>query len=167
VLSYGDKQHYCRPGEPFVIREEKDSVLKRLVFEVGVTHLLSNESVTVASPPVKVSVEAYGRVYESTGLHECGGLSLVELMIKRVEKPGRVKLEALGREVSEGPSTICTNRNPGTLLVEAVDTVSGDRVGVVDLKPKRVFIPKPKYTFNVKHGGESSTIELKVGTVSW
>jgi hypothetical protein len=71
--------------------------------------LLSSESIVVASPPAKVLVEAYGRVYESTGLHECGGLSLVELVIRRVEKPGRVKLEALGREVSEGPSTI----NPG------------------------------------------------------
>jgi hypothetical protein len=162
MLSYGDKQHYCRPGEPFVIREEKASVLKRLVFEAGVTHLLSSESIVVASPPAKVLVEAYGRVYESTGLHECGGLSLVELMIKRVEKPGRVKLEALGREVSEGLSTICTDRNPGTLFIEAADTVSGDRVRVVDLKPERVFIPEPKYTFNVEHGGESSTIELRV-----
>jgi hypothetical protein len=59
LLSYGDKQLYCRPGEPLVIREEKASVWKRLVFEAGVTHLLSNESVTVASPPAKVSVEAY------------------------------------------------------------------------------------------------------------
>jgi hypothetical protein len=162
VLSYGDKQHYSRPGELFVIREEKASVLKRLVFEAGVTHLLSSESIVVASPPAKVLVEAYGRVYESTGLHECGGLSLVELMIKRVEKPSRVKLEALGREVSEGPSTICTDRNPSILLVEAVDTVSGDRVRVVDLKPEQVFIPEPKYTFNVEHRGESSTIELRV-----
>jgi len=70
LLSYGDKQSYCRHGEPFVIREEKASVSRRLVFEAGLTHLLSNESVTVASPPAKVSVEAYGRVYESTGLHE-------------------------------------------------------------------------------------------------
>jgi hypothetical protein len=162
VLSYGDKQHYCRPGEPLVIREEKASVLKRLVFEAGVTHLLSSESVVLASPPANVSVEAYGRVYESIGLHECGGLSLVELMIKRVEKPGRVKLEALGREVSEGLSTICTNRNPGTLFIEAVDTVSGDRVRVVDLKPERVFISGPKYTVNVEHREGSSTIELRV-----
>jgi hypothetical protein len=162
VLGYGDKQHYVRPGEPLVIREEKASVLKRLVFEAGVTHLLSSESIVVASPPAKVSVEAYGRLYESTGLHECGGLSLVELLIKRVEKPGRVKLEALGREVSEGLSTICTDRNPGILPIEATDTVSGDRVRVVDLKPERVFIPGPKYTVNVEHGGESSTIELIV-----
>jgi hypothetical protein len=162
MLSYGDKQHYCRPGEPFVIREEKASVLKRLVFEAGVTHLLSSESMVVASPPAKVSVETYGRVYESTGLHECGGLSLVELMIKRVEKPGRVKLEAHGREVSEGSSTICTDRNPDKLIVEAVDAVSGDRVGVVDLKPERVFIPGPKYNVNVEHREESSTIELRV-----
>jgi hypothetical protein len=162
VLGYGDKQHYVRPGDPLVIREEKACVLKRLVFEAGVTHLLSSESIVVASPPAKVLVEAYGRVYESTGLHECGGLSLVELMIKRVEKPGRVKLEALGREVSEGPSTICTDRNPDKLIVEAADTVSGDRVGVVDLKLERVFVPEPKYTFNVEHGGESSTIELRV-----
>jgi hypothetical protein len=124
--------------------------------------LLSSESIVVASPPAKVSVEAYGRVYESTGLHECGGLSLVELMIKRVEKPGRVKLEALGREVSEGPSTICTDRNPDKLIVEAVDAVSGDRVRVVDLKPERVFIPGPRYTINVEHREESSTIELRV-----
>jgi len=162
VLGYGDKQHYCRPGEPFVIREEKASVLKRLVFEAGVTHLLSSESIVVASPPAKVLVEAYGRVYESTGLHECGGLSLVELMIKRVEKPGRVKLEALGREVSEGPSTICTNRTPDKLIVEAVDTVSGDRVRVVDLKPERVFIPEPRYWVKINHGEEGSTIELRV-----
>jgi len=162
MLSYGDRQHYCRPGEPFVIREEKASVLKRLVFEAGVTHLLSSESVTVASPPAKVLVEAYGRVYESTGLHECGGLSLVELLIKRVEKPGRVKLEALGREVSEGLSTICTDRNPDKLIVEAVDTVSGDRVRVVDLKPERVFIPEPKYGVKIDHGEGSSTIELIV-----
>jgi hypothetical protein len=107
-------------------------------------------------------VEAYGRVYESTGLHECGGLSLVELMIKRVEKPGRVKLEALGREVSEGPSTICTNRTPDKLIVEAVDTVSGDRVRVVDLKPERVFIPEPRYWVKINHGEEGSTIELRV-----
>jgi len=162
LLSYGDKQHYCRPGEPLVIREEKASVLKKFVFEAGVAHLLSSESVVITSPPAKVLVEAYGRVYESTGLHECGGLSLVELMIKRVEKPGRVKLEALGREVSEGPSTICTDRNPGTLLIEAVDAVSGDRVRVVDLKPERVFVPEPKYVVKIDHGEGSSTIELRV-----
>jgi hypothetical protein len=142
-------------------------VLKRLVFEAGVTHLLSSESIVVASPPAKVLVKAYGRVYESTGLHECGGLLLVELLIKRVEKPGRVKIEALGWEVSESLSTICTDRNPDKLVVGVVDMVSGDRVRVVDLKPERVFIPEPKYTFNVEHGGESSMIELKVGTVSW
>jgi hypothetical protein len=107
-------------------------------------------------------VEAYGRVYESTGLHECGGLLLVELLIKRVEKPGWVKLEALGREVSEGPYTICTDRSPDTLLIEAVDTVSGDRVRVADLKPERVFIPEPKYTINVEHREGDSTIELRV-----
>jgi hypothetical protein len=49
VLSYGGKQHYCRPGEPFMIKEEEASVLKRLVFEVGITHLLSSESIVVAS----------------------------------------------------------------------------------------------------------------------
>jgi hypothetical protein len=162
MLSYGDKQHYCRPGEPLVIREEKASVLKRLVFEAGVTHLLSSESIVVASPPAKVLVEAYGRVYESTGLHECGGLLLVELLIKRAEKPGRVKLEALGREVSEGLSTICADRNPDKLIVEAVDAVSGDRVRVVDLKPMRVFIPEPRYEAKIDHGEESSTIELRV-----
>jgi hypothetical protein len=162
MLDYGDKQHYCRPGEPFVIREERASVLKVVVFEAGITHLLSSESIVVASPPAKVLVEAYGRVYESMGLHECGGLSLAESMIKRVEKPGRIKLEALGREVSEDPSTICTDRNADKLIVEAVDTVSGDRVRVVDLKPERVFIPEPKYNVNVEHGGESSTIELRV-----
>jgi hypothetical protein len=48
------------------------------------------------------------------------------------------------------------------LIVEAVDTVSGDRVGVVDLKLERVFVPEPKYTFNVEHERESSTIELRV-----
>jgi len=162
LLSYGDKQHYCRPGEPLVIKEEKASVLKRLVFDAGVTHLLSSESVVLASPPAKVLVEAYGRVYESTGLHECGGLSLVELLIKRVEKPGRVKLEALGGEVSEGLSTICTDRNPGILPIEAVDAVSGDRVRVVDLKPERVLIPEPKYGVKIDHGEGSSTIELRV-----
>jgi hypothetical protein len=104
LLNYGDKQHYVRPGELLVIREEKASVLRRYAFE----------------------------------------------------------LEALGREVSEGPSTICTDRNPDTLIVEAVDTVSGDRVRVVDLRPERVFIPEPKYTFNVEHREESSTIELRV-----
>jgi hypothetical protein len=60
--------------------------------------LLSSESKVVTSPPAKVSAGAYGRVYESTGLHECGGLPLAESMIKRVEKPCRIKLEALGRE---------------------------------------------------------------------
>jgi len=35
MLGYGDKQHYCRPGEPFVIKEEKASVLKGVVFEAG------------------------------------------------------------------------------------------------------------------------------------
>ena len=137
--------------------------MKRLVFEAWLTHLLISESMAVASPPAKVSVKAYGRVYESTGLHECGGLSLVELMIKRVEKPGRVKLEALGREVPEGLSTICTDGNPDTLLIEAVDTVSGDRVGVVDLKPERLFIPGPKYVVKIDHEEGCSTIELRVG----
>jgi hypothetical protein len=162
LLGYGDKQHHVRPGEPHVIREEKASILRRYTFELEASHLLGTEAVTIASPHAKVYVDAQARVYESTGLHECGGLSLVELIIKKIERPSRVKLEALGREVSEGPSTICTDRNPGTLLIEAVDTVSGDRVRVVDLKPERVFIPGPKYTVNVEHRGESSTIELRV-----
>ena len=162
LLGYGDKQHHVRPGELLVIREEKASVLRRYAFELEASHLLGTEAVAIASPPAKVLVEAYGRVYESTGLHECGGLLLVELLIKRVEKPGRVKLEALGREVSEGPSTICTDRSPDTLLIEAVDTVLGDRVRAVDLKPERVFIPGPRYTINAEHGEGSSTIELRV-----
>jgi hypothetical protein len=83
-------------------------------------------------------------------------------MIRRVEKPGRVKLEALGREVSEALSTICTDRSPDTLFIETIDTVSGDRVRVADLKPERVFIPEPKYTVNVEHREGGSTIELRV-----
>jgi hypothetical protein len=162
LLGYGDKQHHVRPGEPHVIREEKASILRRYTFELEASHLLGTEAVTIASPHAKVYVDAQARVYESTGLHECGGLSLVELIIKKIERPSRVKLEALGREVSEGPSTICTDRNPGTLLIEAVDTVSGDRVRVVDLKPERVFIPEPKYVVKIDHGDGSSTIELIV-----
>jgi hypothetical protein len=64
--------------------------------------------------------------------------------------------------VSEGPSTICTDRSPDTLLIEAVDTVSGDRVRVVDLRPERVFIPEPRHEVKIDHGEESSTIELRV-----
>jgi hypothetical protein len=162
LLSYSDKQHYVRPGEPLVIREEKASILRRYAFELEASHLLGTETVAIASLPAKVSVEAQARVYESTGLHECGGLYLVELMVRRVEKPGRVKLEALGREVSEASSTVCTDRSPDTLFIEAIDTVSGDRVRVADLKRERVFIPEPKYTVNVEHREGGSTIELRV-----
>jgi hypothetical protein len=70
--------------------------------------------------------------------------------------------EALGREVSEGLSTICTDRSPDTLLIEAVDTVSGDRARVVDLRPERVFVPEPRYEVKIDHGEKSSTIELRV-----
>jgi hypothetical protein len=162
LLGYGGERRPCKPGELFTVREEKASVLKGFVFEVEATHLLGTERVVAPSPPARVSVEASAKVYESTGLHECGGLALVELAFKGVEKPGRVRLEVLGREVSGGPLTICADRGLGDLAVEAVDTVSGDKAAVLKLKPERVFVEEPKHSINVRHGEGESLVELAV-----
>jgi hypothetical protein len=48
LLSYSDKQHYVRPGEPLVIREEKASILRRYAFELKASHLLGTEAVAIA-----------------------------------------------------------------------------------------------------------------------
>jgi hypothetical protein len=162
LLGYGGERRPCKPGELFTVREEKASVLKGFVFEVEAVHLLGTERVVAPSPPARVSVEASAKVCESTGLHECGGLALVELAVKGVEKPGRVRLEVFGREVSGGPLTICTDRGLGELAVEAVDTVSGDKAAVLKLKPERVFVEEPKHSINVRHGEGESLVDLAV-----
>jgi hypothetical protein len=79
-----------------------------------------------------------------------------------LKRSSSVKLEALGREVSEGLLTICTDRNPSILFIETADAVSGDRVQVANLKPGQYSSQSRNTGLKINHGEESSTIELRV-----
>ncbi|MFZ8792135.1 MAG: hypothetical protein ACO2OS_07725 [Thermosphaera aggregans] len=47
------------------------------------------------------------------------------------------------------------------MIVEAVDTVSCDRVRVVDMKLEWVFMPESRYWVKIDHGDGSIMIELR------
>ena len=84
IVEYSNSVYRCKPGNVLSIREEGASVLRRHLFELALSHVLGSEYLPIASPPAKINVEASSRVYESTGLHECGGLALVELVVKKL-----------------------------------------------------------------------------------
>jgi hypothetical protein len=148
LVNYNDAVYRCRPSSVLSIREESASVLRKYLFELVLDHLLSSEYLSLALPPARIIVEASGRAYESSGLHECGGLSLVELRVDKLEKPSRVKLEILGREIATGVSTLCSDESPEKLVIEAVDATARDRVQL-----GRVVVEKNYYTFNAEEAG--------------
>ena len=162
LVNYKDAVYRCRPSSILNIKEENASVLRKHLFEISIDHVLDSEYLALASPPARILLEASGKAYESSGLHECGGLSLVELRVDRVEKPTRVKLEVLGEEIAAGRTTLCTDKSPEKLVVEAVDTVIGDRVQVGRVNIEKTWIPPPKYTINITHAGDYSIVDLEI-----
>jgi len=76
--------------------------LRKHLFGISIDHVLDTEYLALASPPARILLEVSGKAYESSGPHECGGLSLVEPRVDRVEKPTRVRLEVLGEEITAG-----------------------------------------------------------------
>ena len=162
LVNYKDAVHRCKPGNVLNIREESASVLRKHLFELVLDHVLSSEYLSLASPPARIIVEASGKAYESSGLHECGGLSLVELRVGKLEKPSRVRLEVLGGEIATGINTLCSDSSPDKLVIEAIDTIIGDRVQLSKVIIEKNYVPPPKYTVNVKHGKDHSIIDLNI-----
>jgi len=162
LVNYKDAVHRCRPSNVLSIREGSASVLRKHLFELVLDHVLSSEYLSLASPPARIIVEASGKAYESSGLHECGGLSLVELRVDKLEKPSRVRLEVLSREITTGINILCSDSSPDKLVIEAIDTIIGDRVQLSKVIIEKNYVPPPKYTVNVKHSKDHSIIDLNI-----
>ncbi|MEM2025034.1 MAG: hypothetical protein QXW94_01935 [Desulfurococcaceae archaeon] len=94
--------HRVKPGSSLEIVNEEASVLEPCYFNIAIRHILGSIEASIESPASRVEVNAYARAFTSTGVHECGGLSLIELDVKEVKAPSRVKVLIKGKEVIAG-----------------------------------------------------------------
>ncbi len=149
------------PGKSIDIVEEGASALNTHAFNIEVRHLLGSASISIASPPAQVSLKAKARAYVSSGIHECGGLSLVELSVAELTAPGRVKVFIEGYEVRPGEHvSMCVDRAPNSLKVVAVDTVVKDLRKLDEIRVEKTHIPAPFLSVSIKHESSYSIITI-------
>ncbi|MEM4481425.1 MAG: hypothetical protein QXK88_01385 [Desulfurococcaceae archaeon] len=147
-------------GSSLEIVNEEASVLEPCYFNVEIRHILGSIGASIESPASKVEVNAYAKAFTSTGVHECGGLSLLELDVKEVKAPSRVKVLVEGKEVRAGKNSICMGEVPASIEPVAVDSVAGTSKKLIPLKVEVVEIPEPALSVNVEHGGDYSFIRI-------
>jgi len=141
------------------IVDEGVSVLRDYFFDLTIKHLLGDEYVCLRSPARKVEVRVgKAKLLTSSAMHECGGSGVLQLENVEVVKPGRVSLEVAGkplaREVCLGGSEL------GEVSVEAVDSVTGDRLEVARLEPVLEHVARPQVVLSVKHYSGMSALTI-------
>ena len=155
-IIYKDSR-YRVSSQKAVITDKEASVLREHVFDLTVSHLLGDEYLFVRSPTKKVEVAIENaRLYTSSAMHKCGGLGILKMKAS-IRKPDRVSVEVMGRPIAE---EVCLDVLPDEVLVEAVDTVAGDRIAVAKLKPAVELVEEPKTALNIKHYDNKSMISL-------
>gem|GEM_PF-953949 len=149
------------PGRSIDIVDEGVSILDAHTFNIELIHLLGSINTSIVSPPAQVLLKASAKAYVSTGLHECGGLSLVELNVAELIAPRRVKVFVEGSEVSQGErKSMCVDRVPDSLKVVAVDTAVKASRNLSSISVERVYIPTPSLSISIKHESEYSVIRI-------
>ncbi|MEM2076036.1 MAG: hypothetical protein QW705_08340 [Zestosphaera sp.] len=142
-----------------VITDKNSSVLREHVFDLVVNHLLGDEYVVVRSPARRVEVNVGdAKLVTSSAMHRCGGYGVLELRGVGVVKPTRVALEVAGKPLT---SEVCLDRaEPEEVLVEAVDTLTGDRVEAARVRPAVEHVGGPQASFTVKHYSSKSVVRV-------
>ncbi len=161
IAHYSGKQVRVYPGMSIDIVGVEASALSTHVFNIDVWHLLGSASTSINSPPAKVSLKAKARAYVSSGIHECGGLSLVELDVVELTAPRGVKVLIEGSEVKPGErKSMCVDRVPDSLRVVAVDAVAKDSKELDEVSVEKTYVPAPSLDISIKHEEDYSIITI-------
>ncbi|MEM1891227.1 MAG: hypothetical protein QXI45_02370, partial [Thermofilaceae archaeon] len=163
---YGGKVNRVAPGNALEIRDERASVLDTHVFHIEIRHLLGSADVLEKSPPSLVELSAKVKAYVSTGVHVCGGLSLLELDVKEIKAPSRVRILAENIVLKPGKYSICIDRVPVVVEPTAVDTVSASSRKLSQIKVDVVEIPEPSLAVNVEHVDDHSIVRIETNAES-
>lgn len=163
LVAYYNNNRYVRvsPGKSIDVVEEGASILDAYTFNFEVLHLLGSTGASIVSQPAQVLLKASARAYVSAGIHECGGLSLVELDVAELTAPRRVKVFIEGSEAKPGErKSMCIDKAPDSLRVVAVDTVAKASRKLNDVVVEKTYVQAPSLSINVKHKPGYSTIEI-------
>lgn len=158
---YNGRYVRVSPGKPVDIVEEGAGILNAYTFNIELLHLLGSTSTSVVSTPAQVLLKASAKAYVSTGLHECGGLSLVELNVAELIAPRRVKVFIEGSEVMQGErKSMCVDRVPDSLKAVALDTAVRESRSLSSISIEKVYIQAPHLNISIKHKSGYSVIRI-------
>ncbi|MEM4431002.1 MAG: hypothetical protein QXM08_07545 [Thermofilaceae archaeon] len=160
LVAYSNAEHRVKPGNAVEVREENASILDSYLFNIEIQHLLGSAYVLIESPASSIDLNASAKAYVSTGLHECGGLAILELDVGELKAPSRVKVYIENTEVKPGKHTICLDKVPSFVETVALDTLSRSRKTLGKISVEMVKVPEPSLSIVVEHGDGSSTVKI-------
>ena len=143
------------------IVDEKASLLKPRSYVLSIEHLLGFTEAIFESSAKSIKVDV-GEivVYNSSGIHECGGFAYGIANVKVIEKPSRVIIKIGDSVVKDaGIVEFCTN-NTELIPVIALDTVTNDVLQLFETKPEVRYIPTPKIDVKLRHFEKYSEVEI-------
>lgn len=159
AVTYGGVEYRVEEGRKVLIVDRNSSVLKDHFFYLTFKHLLGDEYTYVRSPARSVEVRVGGvRLVTSSTMHKCGGFGVLELGGAEVRKPSRVALEVMGKPLA---GEVCLERlELEEIPIEAVDTVTGDRIEVARVRPAVERVVRPQVALSVKHYSSKSVMTV-------
>ncbi|MEM4847939.1 MAG: hypothetical protein QW794_09310, partial [Thermosphaera sp.] len=160
LVAYSNVEHRVKPGNAVEIRDENASILDSYLFNIEIQHLLGSADVLIESPASSIDLNASAKAYASAGLHECGGLAILELDVGELKAPSRVKVYIENTEVKPGKHTICLDKVPSFVETVALDTLSRSRKTLGKISVEVVKVPEPSLSIVVEHGDGSSTVKI-------
>ncbi len=159
AVTYGGVEHRVKERQKVLIVDRNASVLKDHFFHLTFKHLLGDEHTYVRSPARRVEVRIGGvRLVTSSAMHKCGGFGVLELGGVEVRKPDRVALEVMSKPLA---GEVCLERlELGEIPIEAVDTVTRDRLEVARVRPVVEHVARPQVALSIKHDSSKSVITV-------
>lgn len=156
---YKGSEYRVGGGRKVLIADEGVSVLRDHFFNLTVKHLLRDEDTYLRSPAKRVEVRVgKAELLTSSAMHECGGFGVLRLEGVEFEKPARVALEVAGKPLTK---EVCVDGSGlEEVPVEAVDTLTGDRVEVSRLRPAIEYVVKLHVSISVKHEPGKSLVSV-------
>ncbi|MEM4569680.1 MAG: hypothetical protein QXE66_00060 [Desulfurococcaceae archaeon] len=161
LVIYNNVEYRVKPGNTVEIREEKASIVDSYLFSIEIRHPLGSTDVFIESPPSLIELNASAKAYTSTGLHECGGLALLELDVKELKAPSRVKVLIENMELKPGKRSICIDKTPLFIEPVAFDTLSQSKKAMSKVNVELINIPEPSLSIATEHGRDHSVVRIE------
>ncbi|MEM3254462.1 MAG: hypothetical protein QW765_05280 [Fervidicoccaceae archaeon] len=162
VIDENGEERLLRPGENAKISRSDVSIFEPYIFDVRLRHILGAASAPIPSSPRKIKLEAEARVFESTGIHECGRPFFLEVEVLSLEAPMEIRLFIEGKEVKRGEKLeLCLEELPDFLHPRAFDPVTQRSIELDPLIVNRVFVHEPSLGIEIEHHEGRSEILLK------